>query len=84
MVRPAKSESLGGCLRPWRDDRLRALLATIHRLRGSRTFGLASRDRPKSTAVWRRFSEIPWGWPDTIGLLILLAFTALLLRSVLR
>ena len=84
MLRPAKSASLGDGLRPWRDDRLRALLAAIQRLRGSRTFGLAHVDRSKARISRRRFLELPWGWPDTIGLLILVIFMALLVRSILR
>jgi hypothetical protein len=83
MTRSAKCESLGGCIRPWRDGRFGTLQARIQRLRLSRTLGPAVRDRPKANVSRHQFSA-PWGWFDTIGLMILLSFTALLLRSLLR
>ena len=80
---PAKFESLGDCLRPWRDGRLGALLASIQRLRRSRTLGAAV-FAPSNGKVSRRQFSTPWGRFETVGLLILLTFAALLLRSILR
>ena len=80
---PAKFESLGDCLRPWRDGRLGAVLASIQRLRCSHKLGAAV-FTPPDTKVSRRKFSAPWGRFETIGLLILLTFAVLLLRSILR
>jgi hypothetical protein len=78
-----KYESLGDGLRPWRDRRLGTLLASIQRLRRSRTLGPAVTDHAKARVTRRHFSNA-WGWFDTIGLLILVTFAVLLIRLLLR
>jgi hypothetical protein len=75
---------LGACIRPWRDTRLRLLLSHIQGLRRSRAMGPYALDRPNAKlSRARRFSS-PWDWPDRFGVLILLTFTILLLRALLR
>lgn len=81
MSKTARDAPLGGCLRPWRDRRLHVLLSRIEGLRRCRAMGPAELDRPRERALRPQF---PWRWGDTVGLLILLTFAALLLRSIIR
>ena len=64
MPRSAKYESLGGCIRPWRDGRLRGLLARIQRLRGPRASVSIVLSFPKTKASPSEFSELPRPWLD--------------------
>ncbi|QDT54809.1 hypothetical protein Pan44_28470 [Caulifigura coniformis] len=62
--RSASDESLGGCQRPWRDGRLRALLARIQELRQR---GLYRGDMLKPSHVMAfsgEFVELPRPWLD--------------------
>ena len=64
MARRAKWESLGGCLRPWRDGRLRGLLARIQRLRQPRPTLLVVPSKPHISARGVAYSAGPKPWLD--------------------
>ena len=83
MLKTARDGPSGDCVRPWRDRRLRALLAHIEGLRRCRVMGPPVPDQPSVRVLRPRLFD-GWGWPDTIGLVILLTFAALLVRSILR
>jgi hypothetical protein len=64
MAKRAKWESLGGCLRPWRDGRLRALLARVQQLRESRgPLLIAPRIQSVSTSA-ATIADTPRPWLD--------------------
>ena len=64
MGRRVQLESLGGCLRPWRDGRLRALLARIQELRRPRTLCRLPAESPKVLMSGGAFHELPRPWLD--------------------
>jgi hypothetical protein len=64
MARRVTWESLGGCLRPWRDERLRALLAHVQRLRQSRPARVVAPESPRASTRGIAFSDLPKPWLD--------------------